>query len=199
MSRVRLWFRELHGKIVWELFCLENLISVTWNEVIGINLAIVSGWSVLWSPKRLHTHIFITWEFISQLHRTSATRGLLAGIHLCNIGCLQMVLSVSANYTRMPGNAFPIARTSVTQKKRFRITVRTAKITDRTFIISAIIQVPKYRPWPSLKIFLVILACKVFAVFENAKLPTSSLPTKSGSGNCFRNSLPSMAWKELFR
>ena len=31
-----------------------------------------------------YTHIFIVWELLSQLHRTSATQGLLAGILLCN-------------------------------------------------------------------------------------------------------------------
>ena len=31
-----------------------------------------------------YTHIFIVWELISQLHRTSVTQGFLAGILLCN-------------------------------------------------------------------------------------------------------------------
>ena len=30
----------------------------------------------------------------------------------------------------------------------------------------------------------------MFAIFKNAKLPTSSLSTDSGSGNCLGNSLP---------
>ena len=40
-----------------------------------------------------------------------------------------------------------------------------------------------------------IVACRVSAVFENAKLPTSSLPTESGSGNCLGNSLPTLVRK----
>ena len=39
--------------------------------------------SILCCPKRLHTHIFVTLELISQLHRTSVTQGCLAGIVLC--------------------------------------------------------------------------------------------------------------------
>ena len=31
-----------------------------------------------------YTHIFIVWEFVSRLHKTSATQGFLAGIILCN-------------------------------------------------------------------------------------------------------------------
>ena len=35
-----------------------------------------------------YTHIFVIWEFISHLHRTSVTQGFLAGggILLCNLG-----------------------------------------------------------------------------------------------------------------
>ena len=48
------------------------------------------GWvpkhCVLWGPKWLHTHIFIVWEQISQLHRTYVTHGFLTGIILCNLG-----------------------------------------------------------------------------------------------------------------
>ena len=33
----------------------------------------------------------------------------------------------------------------------------------------------------------------MFAVFENAKLPTSSLPTENGSGNCLGDFLPTSA------
>ena len=33
-----------------------------------------------------HTHIFTTWELISQLHRTFVTQDFLAGIILCNSG-----------------------------------------------------------------------------------------------------------------
>ena len=105
ISRIRLWFKELHGTIVWEAFSwkiwfqwheimfseliirkityqlqenlflelisrkityhvfvcdlenymeqllgsifLENLISVAWNNVFGINFAKISGWSVV--------------------------------------------------------------------------------------------------------------------------------------------------------
>ena len=43
--------------------------------------------------------------------------------------------------------------------------------------------------------FRSFLACRVLAVFENAKLPTSSLPTESGSGNCLGNSLLILAAK----
>ena len=50
-------------------------------------------------------------------------------------------------------------------------TVRTAKITDRTSVVSASNQAINYRLWPSLNLF------------ENAKLPTSSLLTENGSGN----------------
>ena len=32
----------------------------------------------------------------------------------------------------------------------------------------------------------------MFAAFENAKLPMSSLPTETGSGNCSGNSLPTL-------
>ena len=34
----------------------------------------------------------------------------------------------------------------------------------------------------------------MLAAFENAKLPTSSLPTESGSAKCLGNSLPALAW-----
>ena len=36
--------------------------------------------------------------------------------------------------------------------------------------------------WRFVQIMMDISACRVFAAFENAKLPTPSLPTKSGSG-----------------
>ena len=31
-----------------------------------------------------HTHMFVVWELLSQLHRTSVTQGFLAGMILCN-------------------------------------------------------------------------------------------------------------------
>ena len=45
MSRIRLRFGGLHGNFVWEFF-LDNLISVTQNDVFGIHFAINFGWSV---------------------------------------------------------------------------------------------------------------------------------------------------------
>ena len=45
-----------------------------------------------------HTH-FIIWELISQMHRTSVTQGLLAGIILCNWAPSQGIFCERANYT----------------------------------------------------------------------------------------------------
>ena len=78
-------------------------------------------WRVLWGPKSLHT-LFVIWEFISQLHRTSVTQGFLAGI-LCVIRRLHKVLLVNLPVTHINcrGINFPIAHTFVTQKNCFRI------------------------------------------------------------------------------
>ena len=47
-----------------------------------------------------HTHMFIVWELISELHRRSVTQGCLAGIISCNSGTSTRCLSVNANYTQ---------------------------------------------------------------------------------------------------
>ena len=52
------------------------------------------------TPKLItHTHIFMIWEVISQLHRTSVTQGVLAGIILCNWAPSPGTFCESANYT----------------------------------------------------------------------------------------------------
>ena len=43
----RLWFGELQTKNCLGNIFLENLISVAWNNVFGVNFAIISGWSAL--------------------------------------------------------------------------------------------------------------------------------------------------------
>ena len=52
-----------------------------------------------------YTHIFIIWELIFQLHRTSVTQGFLAGILLCNSGAFLGTFCERANYTHsLSGN-----------------------------------------------------------------------------------------------
>ena len=70
-----------------------------------------------------YTHIFIVWELITQLHRTSVTQGFWQEFFFCVVGRVRKVLSVNSPITHInrPGINFPIARTSVTQEKRFRI------------------------------------------------------------------------------
>ena len=46
-----------------------------------------------------YTHMFLSWELISQLHRTSVTHGYLAGILLCNSGAYEGIFCECANYT----------------------------------------------------------------------------------------------------
>ena len=86
--------------------------------------------SVFWLGRRAYygaqndyTHIFIVWELISPLHRTSVTLSFLAGILLWKFGCLHEVFSVHVPITHMNclGINFPITHTSVTQKNCFRI------------------------------------------------------------------------------
>ena len=73
-------------------------------------------------PKMI-THIFIIWELISQLHRTSVTQGLLAGIVLCNSGAsITYFLCTCQLHTLNFWNYFSgYTRTSVTEKNCFRI------------------------------------------------------------------------------
>ena len=47
-----------------------------------------------------YTHIFILWELISQMHRTSVTQGLLADF-FCVIGRLHKVFSVNVPITHI--------------------------------------------------------------------------------------------------
>ena len=49
-------------------------------------------------PKKF-THIFMIWELISQLHRTSVTQGVLAGVLLCKWAPAQGTFCGGANYT----------------------------------------------------------------------------------------------------
>ena len=50
-------------------------------------------------PKMI-SHIFIVWELISQLHRTSVAQGMLAGL-FCVICLLHKVLSVNSPITHI--------------------------------------------------------------------------------------------------
>ena len=49
-------------------------------------------------PKMI-THIFIVWEFMSRLHRTSVTHGFLARILLCDSGAYEGTFCQRANCT----------------------------------------------------------------------------------------------------
>ena len=68
-------------------------------------------------------HIFTIWELISQLHRTSATQGFLAGFFFVYFGLFHNALFVQVPTRHMNclGITFLITRTSVAQKNRFRI------------------------------------------------------------------------------
>ena len=69
-----------------------------------------------------HTHIFIIWELISQLQRTSVTQGLLAGILLCNSGAsTTYFLRTCQLRTLIVWEFMSELHTSVTQKNCFRI------------------------------------------------------------------------------
>ena len=65
--------------------------------LIGRNLVLLCLF--LSCPRLMITHIFIIWELISQLHRTSVTHGSLAGIILCNWGAFEGIFCECANYT----------------------------------------------------------------------------------------------------
>ena len=64
-----------------------------------------------------YTHIFIIWELISQLHRTSVTQAFWQEL-ICVIRGLHKVLSVDVLITHITGLGidFPITRSFVTQK-----------------------------------------------------------------------------------
>ena len=79
----------------------------------------------------------------------------------------------------------------------FRITVRTAKITDWTFIILARSQVINYWHKASLELFQVISALRIFVVYKRAILPTYDLLTRGGSGNYLGNCSPTSAQKSI--
>ena len=49
--------------------------------------------------QNVYTHIFMIWELSSQLHRTSVTQGVLAGMFLCNWALAQGTFCGRANYT----------------------------------------------------------------------------------------------------
>ena len=71
-------------------YFLENLTSVTQNNVFGVNFEIISGWGVI---SQLHTHT-------NQLHNFNCR-----GINLCNVcaslvaACLASTRSRKGNYT----------------------------------------------------------------------------------------------------
>ena len=55
--------------------------------------------NIYYGAQNLYTHTIIILELISQLHRTSVTRGFLAGISLCKCGRFHKVLSVNVPIT----------------------------------------------------------------------------------------------------
>ena len=84
----------VRGHIVWECRLLQFRGQRLRNNNNFIILNVFSSYRA----QNDDTHIFMVWELISQLHRTSVTQGVLAGILLCNWALAQGTFCESANY-----------------------------------------------------------------------------------------------------
>ena len=125
-------------------YFLENLISVTWNNVFGINFAIVSGWSVdLLSPP--------FWE-------ENAWKMDLVNAN-CEGGGLNLVGSLVLSSQRLPWNKMQSQRPHVT---RYCVTIAAIPDIARYFSMS-LSEVPKCNgarcSWSSIQQFLENIHC----------------------------------------
>ena len=59
---------------------------------------VANNWFAM-GPRMMNTHIFMIWELISQLHRTSFAQGFLAGNSFVHFGRLHKLLAVNAPFT----------------------------------------------------------------------------------------------------
>ena len=111
-------------------FCRGVPQNGKWMVVVVVGPSLMKDEdTLLWGPKWLHAYMFMIWELIAQLHRTSVTHGFLAGIVLCNLGAYEGTFCERTDYTHELSNYTHICYT----KKCFQI---------MCVIISGLIVVP---------------------------------------------------------